>query len=121
MSRTDGFTLIEVLVAALLISLVMLSVATISISAYASVQRGAEETTATNLGLQRIEWLRNQGYGSTHLAPGTTSETLAGTFAGYARSTTVTADTPRTGVKRVTVTTTTPSGGSVEIVTLIVE
>ena len=110
MSKSDGFTLIEILVAGAILVVVLLGVATMSLTAHGQLHRSGEETTAAILGQQRIEWLRNQGYDSSDLGAGSTTESLGGTYAGYSRTTAVQADTPRAGVKQVTVTTITPAG-----------
>ncbi len=105
-----GFTLIEVLVAAVLVVVALLGAAAMSLTASGEVGRSGEETLAVSMAEQRFEWLRNQDFASTELAAGTTTETLAGAFAGYSRTTTVTDDTPRAGVKQIVISITAPSG-----------
>lgn len=121
MKNSDGFTLIEVLVAGLVLVIVLLGVASMSLTARGELNRSGEQTTATTLVQQHIEWLRNQGYEASDLAAGTTNETLGGTYAGYTRTTTIQDDTPRAGIKQVTLTMSTPSGLSFETVSLIAE
>ena len=121
MSGERGFTLVEVLVAGLVLSVVLLGVAAMTIAASGQLHRGGEQTAATTLVQQRIEWLRNQGYEASDLSAGTTSEALTGTYAGYTRTTTIQDDTPRAGVKRIVVATDTPSGLTVQAVSLISE
>jgi Tfp pilus assembly protein PilV len=118
-SRSDGFTLIEVLVAAGLLTLVLLGVASMSLAAQGQVFRSGEQTVATMLGQQRIEWLRNQGHGSADLTAGTVTELLGGNYAGFTRTTVVQDDTPVAGIKQVTITTVTPKGLAVTVVSLV--
>ena len=46
---------------------------------------------------------------------------LTGDYAGYTRVTTIQNDTPRAGVKQITVVTSTPSGMATQVVALIAE
>lgn len=119
MKNEQGFTLIEVLIAGAILVIVLLGVAAMTLSAYGQLSRSGEQTVATTLSQQRIEWLRNQGYASSDLNAGTTVETLGATYAGYTRTSTVMADTPRSGVKQVTVRTVAPSGLAFEVVSLV--
>ena len=51
-----------------------LGVASMSMTAYHQLDRSGDQTVATALGQQRIEWLRNQGYASADLNAGTTRD-----------------------------------------------
>jgi Tfp pilus assembly protein PilV len=117
MRRNDGFTLIEVLIATLVIVVAMAAIATMALTALRGVERNGERTAAVSLAQSRIEWLRNRPSGS--LEEGSTIEKLTGAFAGYDRTTTIEADTPRAGVEQVTVTVATPSGQTIRLATLI--
>lgn len=119
MSDESGFTLIEVLVASVVLVMALLGVATMCLAAYAHLARSGEETQAVILGQQRIEWLRNQGYAAGAMSAGTTTEVLSGTFNGYSRVTVITNDTPRAGVKQIAVSITTPSGLEVQVAGLL--
>ena len=121
MNKSNGFTLVEVLVAGIVLVLVLLGVVSMSLAAHGQLHRSGEQTAATTLAQQRMEWLRNQGYDATDLTAGTTNETLGGTYAGYTRTTTVQDDTPRAGVKQLAVTTNTPSGLRCELVSLLAD
>ena len=121
MNGSDGFSLVEVLVAGLLLLLMLLGVASMSLTAFHQLDRGGDQTVATTLAQQRIEWLRNQGYASNDLNAGTTTETLSGDYVGYGRTTQILVDTPRAGVKQVSVTTMTPDGLTVSVVSLVAE
>ena len=117
MRRDRGFTLIEVLVATLVIVVAMAAIATMALTALRGVERNGERTAAVSLAQSRIEWLRNRHVGS--LEQGDTVENLSGAFAGYRRTTTIETDTPRAGVEQVTVTVATPSGQTIRLATLI--
>jgi type II secretion system protein I len=121
MRNTRGFTAIEVLIAAVIIAVALVGLAGMFPTAYRNVDWSGEETVALTLAKQRIEWLRNQAYTSAPLAAGTTTENLAGNYAGYTRQTVITDNNPIAGMKRVTVTVTTPVGRSAQLVSLIAE
>ena len=118
MRNDRGFTLIEVLVAGALISVALLGMAGMMTVSYSTLGRSGEQTAATVLVQQRMEWLRNRGFTNGSLNAGTTTETLTGTYAGYTRITTIADNTPRAGVKQITVRTDTPSGISVQSTSL---
>ncbi len=118
-NRENGFSAIEVLIAMSILAVALLAIASMFPTAYTNVDRSGEETMAATLAQQRIEWLRNQSYAS--LVNGTTPETNIPGYALYTRTTVVQVDTPLTGLKQVTVTATTPSGRSVQLVSLIAE
>ena len=121
MRNTRGFTVIEVLVAAVIIAVALVGLAGLFPTAYRTVDWSGEETVAVTLSKQRLEWLKNQPYTSAPLAAGTTTENLAGNNAGYTRQTVVAVDNPLVGVKLVTVTVTTPVGRTVQLVSMIAE
>jgi len=117
MKKAEGFSLVEVLIAAAILAVVLLALASMFPTAYLNVDQAGEQTTAATLAQQRMEWLRNESYVS--LAAGTTSETPIPGYTGYARTTAIQSDTPTTGVKQVTVTVATPTGRSVQVTSLI--
>jgi len=121
MRNTRGFTVVEVLVAAVIIAVALMGLAGLFPTAYRTVDWSGEETVAMTLAKQRLEWLKNQAYASAPLAVGPTTENLTGNNAGYTRQTVVTGNAPIPGVKMVMVTVTTPVGRSVQLVTLIAE
>ncbi len=119
MKGQEGFSLVEVLLAASLVMVMLVPAAALAATAYRTLERSHQATAAVAQGHQRIEWLRNQAHASVSLDAGTTTETLDGTYAGYVRTTTIEDDVPRAGVKKVTVTVTTPSGLTTQVVALI--
>lgn len=121
MSNTRGFTAVEVLVAATIVVVFLVGIASMMPTAYRTIDWSGEETVAVTLTKQRLEWLRNQPFTAAAMAAGTTTENLAGSDAGYTRTTTIQDNTPINAVKQVTVTVATPARRSVQIVTLIAE
>ena len=116
MRSERGFTLIEVLLAIGVMSVALLAMSGMMTTSYRTIDRSGEHTAATVLSMQRLEFLRNQAFTSSTLSAGTTTETLTGTYAGYSRITTIVDNTPRNGVKRLTVRTNAPSGVSAQSV-----
>jgi len=115
-----GFSAVEFLIAASLIAVALLAIASLFPTAYGNIDVSGEQTMLVTLANQRIEWLRTQAYTSSALAAGTTTESLTGTAAGHTRTTVIQDNTPVVGVKQVTVTVTTPTGlRSVQLTTLI--
>lgn len=116
MKNERGFTLIEVMVACALISVALVGMAGAMTTAYGTIDKSGEQTTASTLAMQRMEFLRNQAFASSNLAAGSVTETLTGTYAGYTRITMIADNTPRAGVKRLTVQASSPEGTSVTTV-----
>jgi prepilin-type N-terminal cleavage/methylation domain-containing protein len=121
MTRETGFSLIEVLVALAVLGGGLLAIATMTVTSLHSIDRSGEETAAMVLSQQRMEWIRNQDYASSALAAGTTTETLTGDHSGYSRVTVIVNDVPIADVKRITVTTTSPSGRVVALSSFMAE
>ncbi|MFQ5881715.1 MAG: prepilin-type N-terminal cleavage/methylation domain-containing protein [Candidatus Methylomirabilales bacterium] len=117
MNNARGFSVIEVLIGATILTVALLAIASMFPTAYSNVGRSGEQTVAVTLAQQRIEELKNQAY--TALAAGQTTEALTGEYAGYTRKTTIEDNVPTQGVKRVTVEVTTPFGRPVELKSLI--
>jgi prepilin-type N-terminal cleavage/methylation domain-containing protein len=118
LADSRGFTLVEVLVSIALVSVALIAMAGMMTTAYRTIDRSGEQTSASVLVQQRMEWLRNQAFTAGSLNAGTTTETLTGTYAGYTRVTTIADNTPSTGVKQITVRTDAPSGATVRAISL---
>lgn len=114
-----GFSAVEVLIAASVIAVALLAIASMFPTAYSNVDRSGKDTVAVTLAQQRIEWLRNQAYASAALAAGTTTEAAIAGYAGYTRTTVIQDNTPVSGIKQVTVTVATPVGRTVQLLSLI--
>ena len=127
MNNSRGFSAIEVLIAATIVVVALLAIASMAPTAYRTVDWSGEDTMAVTLAQQRIEFLKNQPFTSAELdeTTGDVTETLAGEYTGYTRETEVEDNPPvvgaLTGVKQVTVTVNTPDGRQVVLVTLIAE
>ncbi len=119
MRKAAGFSLVEVLIAAAILAVALLAIASMFPTAYRTVDWSGDQTVAVTLAQQRLEWLRNQTYTSAPLAAGTTTENLTGTYVGYTRTTTIQVDTPTSGVRQVAVTVAAPSGRNVQVLSLI--
>jgi prepilin-type N-terminal cleavage/methylation domain-containing protein len=124
MTSTRGFTIVELVVAAAIVAIALVGLAGLFPTAYRNVDWSGEDTMAVTSAKQQVEWLKNQSYTSAPLAAGTTTENLAGDYAGYTRMTVIEDDPPALGVagiKQVTVTVTTPAGRSVRLVSMIAQ
>ncbi len=124
MRKAAGFSLVEVLIAAAILAVALLAIASMFPIAHTNVDWSGDQTVAVTLAQQRIEWLRNQTYTSAALADGTTTENLTGTYVGFTRTTVIEDDPPALGVagiKQVTVTVAAPSGKSVGLVTVVTQ
>jgi prepilin-type N-terminal cleavage/methylation domain-containing protein len=121
MNNTRGFTVIEVLFAAVIVAVALVGIAGLFPTAYRTVDWSGEETVAVTLAKQRLEWLRNQPFTAAPMDAGTTTETLAGDYTGYTRTTSIQDNTPIAGVKQVTVTVATPARRTAQILSLIAQ
>ena len=101
LSRQRGFSLIELLVAMLILSTALLGLGRVAIGVIQGNQRSRDHSVATVLAQDRIESLRGRG----GTAASTTEDygTLPD-FAGFKRVTEVLRDTPERGLSTVTVT-----------------
>ncbi|MGH7406687.1 MAG: prepilin-type N-terminal cleavage/methylation domain-containing protein [Candidatus Methylomirabilales bacterium] len=118
--RSEGFSAVEVLIAAAIIAVALLAIATMFPTGYSNVAQSGKRTAAVNLAQQKLEEVRNTPPAT--LVNGVTSETNIAGYAGYSRTRTI-ADFagPPTGVKQVTVTVTTPTGATVTVMSLVAQ
>ena len=100
-SRQQGFSMIELLVAMLILSTALLGLGRVAIGVIQGNLRSRDHGVATFLAQDRIESLRGRG----SVAAPTTEDygTLPG-FPGFKRVTEVLRDTPESGLSTVTVT-----------------
>lgn len=104
-----GFTVVEVLIAATIVVVGLLALATMFPTGYSTVTKSGIQSCGLALAQQRIELLRNTPY--NNIAGGTTTESCSG-YSGYTRATVVQDNTPTTNAKQITVTVTLPSAGT---------
>ena len=105
----QGFTVVEILIAATVVVVAFLALATVFPRGYSTVTKSGAQSLGLALAQQRIEFLRNQGH--DNITVGTSTESSISGYPGYTRITVVQGDTPAIGAKQVTMTVTPPSPG----------
>jgi type IV pilus modification protein PilV len=100
-SDEKGFTLIEVLVAMVVLATGLLGVAGLTIGIIKGNLYSRNVTSATIVAEQMIENVHRVGYSSSDTLAGTSEVSMGGTT--YTRVTTVADDSPSTNMKTVTV------------------
>ncbi len=118
-----GFTLIEVLVGLLILTIGLLGISVLVPTAYTNFTSSGNDTLALAFAQQRLDQLRALPYNDSNLSAGTHADTGANapSNSNYTRSYQVEADTPVAGVKRLTVTVTGPRSRQVQLKTLITQ
>jgi len=104
--RDKGFTLLEVLIAILILSVGLLGMASLTVAIIKGNKLSSDLTTATTLAQDKMEDVRRLGYSGTPATDDTNTEAY-GTITGYAtykRVTVTTVDSPAVGMKTITVT-----------------
>lgn len=99
--KNGGFTLIELMIAILILSVGLLGMATLTGSIVQKNKFSNDLTAATTLAQDKLEDVRANGYAS---AVSETKTACAGDFSDYQREVTVNNDTPASGMKEITVT-----------------
>jgi len=110
-SGKEGFTLIEVMIAILILAVGMMAMALLQVTAIRGGSFANQMTQASILGQDKIEVLKNTDYGSIS----SNSDTVTGgNGVTYTRTWTVTNDSPYSGSKTInlTVTWTGPQGNT---------
>ena len=110
----DGFTLIEMMVAILLLGVGLMGLAALSSTVTRANVHSSARTTANALAQERIERLRTDAYDA--IVNGSDVRTVDGIA--YARSWDISADDPEPGLKTVVVTVTWTSRGRTHSTTL---
>ena len=117
--RENGFTLIEVLIAIVILSVGLLGMAALTVGVINGNRFSNDLTTATTLAQDKMEDVRRLGY-SDVIAE--TKAACASPYSEYERKVEVSADDPATGMKTITVTTYWDSDGhSVELKTILAQ
>ena len=113
-----GFTLIEVLVAIVVLSVGLLGVAGLTIGIIKGNLYSKNVTSATVVGEQKIEAIQRVGYTNADTLAGSDTVSMGGTT--YTRVTSVTDATPTANMKTVNVTVSwNPGGYSVSLNTIV--
>jgi type IV pilus assembly protein PilV len=94
-SGRSGFTLIEVMIAILILTVGMLAMALLQVTAIRGGSFANQMTQASIFGQDKIEELKNKSYTDTDLSTGNHSDTVtSGNRVTYTRSWTVTENNP---------------------------
>ncbi len=106
LDNRNGFTLLEVLIAMLILSVGLLGMAALTVGIINGNKFSNDLTTATTLAQDEMEDIRRLGYSGTPATTTTTTEnynSITG-YAEYKRVTVTTVDSPAVGMKTITVT-----------------
>lgn len=123
-NNDNGFTLIEVLIAIVILSVGLLGMASLTVGIINGNKFSNDMTTATTLAQDKMEDVRRQGYSGTPATTTTDTEDYSAItgYAAYKRVTVTTVDSPAVGMKAITVTTYWDSDGhSVELKTILAQ
>ena len=101
LGQKSGFTLMEVLVAMLLLTIGLLGVANLTIGVIKGNSYSKNVTTATVVAQQQIEQAQRIGYTNANSLAGTATVSMGGMS--FTRTTTVTDSSPAANMKTVTV------------------
>jgi len=100
-----GFTLIEVMIAILLLAVGMMAMAILQVTAIRGGSFANQITQASIYGQDKIEELKNKSYTDTNLSAGSHSDTVtSGNGVTFTRTWTVTNNSPYTNSKTITLT-----------------
>ena len=104
LKEKNGFTLIEILIATVIITIASLGVATLTIGIIRGNSFSKRLTTATTLVQDRLEEVKRLGYSKAGTAAGTQDYGTIANFSGYKRETSVSNNIPAANMKTITVT-----------------
>jgi prepilin-type N-terminal cleavage/methylation domain-containing protein len=100
---TNGFTLIEILIATVIITIASSGIATLTVGVIQANSFSKRLTTATVLAQDRIEQAKMISYQNISTMAGTENYGSIVNYSGYKRITSVSNDTPTSNMKTVTV------------------
>lgn len=83
LSKQGGFTLIEVLMAMVIVSIGLLGTAVLTMGIMGSNKSSAEVTIATNLAQDELEEVRNEGFDTAPAVGAADSDSGYGSISGY--------------------------------------
>jgi type II secretion system protein I len=99
--QKNGFTLLEVLVAMMLLTMGLLGMASLTVGIIKGNSYSKNVTTATIVAQQQIDQAQRVGYTNVNTLAGSTTVSMGGTS--FTRATTVTNSSPATNMKTVAV------------------
>ena len=101
-----GFTIIEVLIAIIILNIALLGMAGLTAGIMTGNDHSKRLTTATTLAQDKMEEIRKLGYSGTPSSNTTTTEDYSSisSYPLYKRETATTVDSPSPGMKTITVT-----------------
>ena len=100
---TNGFTLIEILIATVIITIASLGIATLTVGIIRGNSFSKRLTTATILAQDRLEQVKRIGYTNAGTIAGTENYGDIANYTGYKRVTSVTNNTPISNTRTVDV------------------
>jgi type IV pilus assembly protein PilV len=99
----NGFTLIEILIATVIITIASIGIATLTVGVMHGNSFSQRLTTATTLAQDRLEQVKRISYPNAGTIAGTENYGNIANYTGYKRVTSVTNDTPASNMKTITV------------------
>ena len=99
----NGFTLIEILIATVIITVASLGVVSLTIGIIRGNSFSKRLTIATTLAQDRLENVKRLGYSNAGTAAGTENYGTIANYAGYKRVTSVADNTPDSNIKTIEV------------------
>ena len=105
-SKNAGFTLLEVLVAMVILAVGLLGMASLSVGIIKGNELSKEVSSATTCAREKMEDMERLGYANTSATSGTVTEAYNSItqYPHYKREITTTVDTPATDMKTITIT-----------------
>ncbi len=102
-AKTSGFTLLEVLMAAVILAVGLLGLAAMQTAAIKANYQAKKHTLATSLAESQLEAYRNMSYDAIPSGTITDTNVISGDVGNFTRTVTIENDTPVAGLKTITV------------------